>query len=57
MRTRSPCLTIIGVVAGAALPLIVSQLNSIAIVFGTVLFGKTAHSCNINPKSLWTGGE
>ena len=45
MRTRSPCLTIIGVVAGPDLPLKVSQLNSIESVFGTVLFGSSAHSC------------
>ena len=46
MRTRSPSFTTIGVVAGPALPLIVSQLNSIASVFGMVLFGRMAHSWN-----------
>ena len=34
-------------VAGAAFPLIVSQLNSIAIVFGMSLFGSNAHSCRM----------
>src|SRR5918995_1228594 len=38
-RTRSPSFTSIGVVAGPDLPLIVSQLNSIASEFGMVLFG------------------
>ena len=46
IRTRSPSLTSIGVVAGPALPLIVSQLNSIDSVLGIVLFGSSAHSCN-----------
>ena len=41
--TRSPNLTSMGVQEGPALPLIVSQLNSIANVFGTVLLGSSAH--------------
>ena len=45
MRTRSPTLHNSGVVAGPAFPLKVSQLNSMANVFGMVLFGRIAHSC------------
>ena len=48
--------TSIGVVAGPALPLKVSQLYSIAMVFGTVLLGRMAHSCSRMPKSRSTFG-
>ena len=50
-RTRSPSRTSIGVVAGADLPFIVSQLNSMASVFGVGLFGSVAHSWRMSPKS------
>src|SRR5208283_1381884 len=46
-RTRLPCRTISGVVAGAERPLNVSQLNSMAAVFGTEFPGSTAHSCSL----------
>ena len=46
IRTRSPSLTISGVEAGPALPLMTSQLNSMFMVFGMVLFGSTAYSCS-----------
>ena len=45
-----------GVIAGPALPLNVSQLNSIASEFGIVLFGRIAHSCITMPKSRSTAG-
>ncbi len=48
-RTRLPSRASKGVVIGAETPLNVSQLNSIAAVFGTVLLGKTAHSWRIKP--------
>ena len=51
-RTRSPSFTSIGVVAGAALPLNVSQLNSMDRVFGMVLFGSTAYSWSTMAKSF-----
>src|SRR6266851_4197060 len=44
MRTRSPSRTMRGVVAGPACPLNNSQLNSMFMVLGTVLFGSTAYS-------------
>ncbi len=50
-RTRLPSRTINGVVIGLETPLNVSQFHSILAVFGTVLFGSTAHSCNTIPKS------
>jgi hypothetical protein len=49
--------TMRGVVAGPAFPLIVSQLNSIAMVLGTVLLGRMAHSWRMRPKSLSTAGR
>ena len=56
IRTRSPCFTSIGVVSGPALPLNVTQLNSIAMVLGTLLLGRMAHSCSMMPKSRSTLG-
>ncbi len=44
IRTRSPCLTMSGVDAGPALPLNVSQLNSMFMLLGIVLLGSTAYS-------------
>jgi hypothetical protein len=46
MRTRSPSLIIKGVDAGPAFPLNVSQLNSMFMLFGIVLFGRTAYTCS-----------
>ena len=46
-----------GVVAGPALPLIVSQLNSMASVLGTVLFGRMAQPWKIIPTSRCTRGS
>ena len=57
IRTRSPCLTSSGVVAGAARPLMVNQLNSISMVFGTAPFGRIAHSWKMRPKSRCTRGR
>ena len=56
IRTRSPRFTSSGVVAGPALPFIVSQLNSMAIVLGIVLLGRMAHSWSTMPKSRSTRG-
>src|SRR6266849_5017412 len=56
MRTRSPCRTISGVLAGPDFPLKVSQLNSMFMVFGTLMFGRTAYSCRMMTKSLSTRG-
>ena len=56
VRTRSPRRTTSGVEAGPALPLNVSQLNSMFMLFGIELLGSTAYSCSAIRKSLSTCG-
>ena len=49
MRTRLPCRATRGVVDGPETPLNVSQLNSMAAVFGTVLLGRIAQPWRMIP--------
>ena len=56
IRTRSPRFTSSGVADGPARPLMVNQLKSISSVFGTSLFGRSAHSWKMRPKSRSTRG-
>ena len=56
-RTRSPCRTTSGVMYGAARPFSVKKLNSIDMVFGTVEFGRIAHSWMTRAKSRSTAGS
>jgi hypothetical protein len=56
-RTLSPSLHSTGVVAGAALPFIVSQLNSIAMLLGVGLPGSVAQPWRSQAKSRSTRGS